>query len=345
MLLAVVAVAVVVVAVSLGAAHATADAASTAARLAADGQYAASIALDTTISTRTGPLYVLDRGDVAEAQLNAQRTMLTWAAALDRQGKVDQAVAMAGTVTDPRLAATANQERAALLLEAAKAAASRGDYSAALARLGQVTTLRLNGASQVATQVAQLQPQYEVGAAHALAVSGDGVDAVALLDSAAHGGGQAAAGAEYPHALLVAGMQEMRQLSFKEAATTLQRLVSTYAGTAEARQASTLLRAGQPVSGTLVDKSGHALSGQVRLSSHYFTEPGGYLTTGPFYYSRADSDGNFRFDSVPQGGPYVFEVFHGGNWTTFVDPNTNQPAEPVTITPLAPVDLSFITVP
>ncbi|MBV8194384.1 MAG: hypothetical protein JOY80_02530, partial [Candidatus Dormibacteraeota bacterium] len=141
------------------------------------------------------------------------------------------------------------------------------------------------------------------------------------------------------------GNEAIAQQSFKEAATDLQRLVSSFGASGEARQARALLRAGQPVTGSLVDKSGAPVSGEVRLSSHFFNEPGGYLTTGPFYYSSADVNGIFTFDSIPQGGPYVFEVFHDGNWTTFVDPNTNQPANPVSVTPLTPVDLSFIQIP
>jgi hypothetical protein len=83
----------------------------------------------------------------------------------------------------------------------------------------------------------------------------------------------------------------------------------------------------------------------VRLSIHFFTEPGAYLTTGPFYYSSANRDGNFSFTSIPLGGPYVLEVLHSGSWETFVDPTTGQPADPVSVTSLVPVDLTFIVLP
>jgi hypothetical protein len=73
--------------------------------------------------------------------------------------------------------------------------------------------------------------------------------------------------------------------------------------------------------------------------------PGGYLTSGPFYYSNADKNGNFTIGGVPVGGPYVLEVFHDGNWTTLIDPSTGQPADPVMVAPLEPAALTFIVIP
>ena len=87
------------------------------------------------------------------------------------------------------------------------------------------------------------------------------------------------------------------------------------------------------------------LCAAVRLSSHFFQEPGGYLTSGPFYYSAADRNGDFRFNSIPQGGPYVLEVYTNGNWTTFVDPSTGQPSNPVNVSPAVPVDLTLVELP
>ena len=343
--LALAATGLVLLSVAGGAARSTADAATGAAGLAERGRYGASIAVDNVIAKRDGPLFLLDRGDVKAAGLNAGRTMLAWAVAVDRQGKVDQAVAMAGTVTEPELAPSADQERGQLLLEAARADAGRGDYATALEHLDEITGLGIAGT--IAGEVAQIEPQYEIGEASALVGFGDGVNAVALLDAASQTGaaGAAAAAPAYPHALLLAGMQLIAQQSDREAVTQLQRLVSTFGATAEARQARSLLRAPEPVTGTLVDRSGNPLSGQVRLSSHFYNESNGYLTTGPFYYSYADANGDFRFESVPQGGPYVLEVFRGGDWMTFIDPNTGQPANPVSVTPLTPVDLAYITVP
>jgi len=45
------------------------------------------------------------------------------------------------------------------------------------------------------------------------------------------------------------------------------------------------------------------------------------------------------------GGPYILEVFTGGNWTTLVDPTSGQPAHPVKVSALVPVDLTFVVLP
>ena len=65
--------------IGAGAARSTADAASTAAALASSGHFGAAIAVDDAIATRTGPVYILDRSDVQNASLNAERTVLSWA--------------------------------------------------------------------------------------------------------------------------------------------------------------------------------------------------------------------------------------------------------------------------
>jgi hypothetical protein len=107
-----------------------------------------------------------------------------------------------------------------------------------------------------------------------------------------------------------------------------------------------MLAAPQVVSGTLVTRSGTAVSGRIRLSSHYKAEPGGmYQTSAPFYYTTADAAGDFTFSGVPIGGPYVLEVFANGNWTTLINPSTNQPANPVVVTALVPVDVTFVVLP
>jgi hypothetical protein len=41
----------------------------------------------------------------------------------------------------------------------------------------------------------------------------------------------------------------------------------------------------------------------------------------------------------------VFEVFSSGNWTTLINPTTNQPAHAVTVTALIPIDLTFVVLP
>src|SRR5437016_13903080 len=55
------AIAITALGVGAGAARSSADAASTAAELAASGRFGQAIALDDAIATRTGPIYLLDR--------------------------------------------------------------------------------------------------------------------------------------------------------------------------------------------------------------------------------------------------------------------------------------------
>jgi hypothetical protein len=342
--IALVVVALAALGIGAGAARSTADAAATAAELASSGRFAVAIAMDDAIATRTGLLYILDRGDVQNATLNAERTMLSWAATLDRSGHVDQAVSLAGMVSDPRLASTADRERASLLLEAARNDASQGDYASALQRLDQIRSLGLTSAP---SEVAQLTLQYQVGEANRLTVAGNGPDAVALLDAAAAEGasGHAAAAGALPAALLVAGEVEESDGSFREAVADLKRLVSDYSGSPQAQTARAMLEAPQAVTGALVDRNGRPISTSVRLSTHFTPEPGGYLTSGPFYYSAADRNGDFRFASIPQGGPYTLELFRNGGWTTFINPSTGEPSNPVNVTPATPVDLTFLELP
>ena len=337
---------VLVLALAFGAARGTADAASTAHDLAAGGRYAAAVAMYRSLEARTGPIYVFDQSDVQAAAGNAQRTMLTWAQAQGKAGNTDQAVAMARAVTLPALASDMRQTESSLILGGAETDAARGDFDSALSRLQELTQLGLADTAPAAGHVRSLQIAYLIADANTLLQHGDGVRAVAALDSAAGMGasGSAQAAPLLPAALLSEADQEIAAGSFAEAAATLERLVSSYSLTSQARAARTLLAEGQPVSGTLVDRSGTALAAQVRLSSHFTSEPGGYLTSGPFFYANADDSGNFRFSSIPPGGPYVFEIFRGGNWETFVDPNTGLPANPVTVNPVTPVDLAFITV-
>ena len=338
--------AVLLLALAAGAARATADAASSAHDLAAAGHYATAVAMYRAVAGRTGPIYVFDRSDVNAATANAERTMLAWARALEKTGRADQAVAMARAVTDPALAAEARATQTSLLLASAADDAARGDYGSALSRLQQLSELGLAATGVAAAREPQLEIQYLVADAQSLLQRGDGVGAVSALDDAANQGpaGSEAAAAVLPEAILAAAGQESDSGSYAEAAGSLHRLVADFGGSSQARQARALLAAGQPVTGTLVDRSGNPFSAEVRLSSHFFTEPDGYLTSGPFYYSNADSNGNFRFSSIPPGGPYVFEIFRGGNWQTFVDPGTGQPADPVTVTAVTPVALAFITV-
>jgi tetratricopeptide (TPR) repeat protein len=329
-----------------GAASATASAAALARSLTASGAYAEAIQLDDAIALRTGPIYVFDRNDVVAAPLDAQRVMLAWAQALDRQGRFDEALAVVDEVASPQLGAAAANERGRILIDAARGDAAKSDYPDAVARLQQL----LSGRPPLALsrEGAALLAQYQVAEAGILVLRGNGADAVTLLGQVSHegGGAPALAAQAYPAALLGAGQEELSLDSYKEAAATLQQLVRQYPGSGQAGQAQSMLSDPQPVTGTLVQRGGDPFSGQVRLSSNFTSQAGGYYTTsGPFYYADADASGTFRFDAIPVGGPYVLEVFRDGDWTTYVNPATGQPATPVNVTALVPVNLSFVELP
>jgi tetratricopeptide (TPR) repeat protein len=333
--------------VAAGAAGATASAASTAAHLETTGDFARAIALDEVIEQRTGVLFVLDPSAASTAAATEVRTLVAWAEALGRAGSIDQAVALYRSVPAGPMHAQATAAMAALLYTSATRDAARGAYSSAILRLEQIVALAPGTADR---RLAQRQlPLDQVGEARQLLASGKGADAVAALDAVVAAGASpatTAADSLLPAALLVAGQEEMAQQSYKEALGTLQRLVTQFAGSAQAAQAQAILSAPVPVSGTLVARNGMPVQAPVRLSTHYTAEPGGtYRTSGPFYYATADAAGDFTFSAVPVGGPYILEVFTGGNWTTLVDPSSGQPAHPVKVSGLVPVDLTFVVLP
>lgn len=330
-----------------GASSATAGAAATAMHLEASGRYANAIALDEVIAARTGPLFVLDSSAAAQAATTAEQTLLAWARAYGRQGRIDEAVALYRSVPAGPLQSQAVDGLAALLSAAAKSDAAHGQYPSAILRLEQVVAVAPGTA--VARQAENQIPVDQTGEVRQLLASGHGADAVATLDAVVDEGSAQAtktADAMFPAALLIAGQDEMAEESDKEALTDLERLVKQFPGSAQALQAQAMLSAPEPVSGTLVDKNGAPAPGPVRLSTNYKAEPGGtYKTSGPFYPATANAQGDFTFTSVPVGGPYVFEFFANGNWTTLIDPSTGLPAHPVKVTALLPVDLMFVVLP
>jgi len=333
--------------VALGAAGASSAAASTAAQLAASGDFGRAIAIDEQIAGRTGPLYFFDSSAASDAVKAAERTLLAWAAALGRAGDIDAAVALYRSEHAPSLRLEATNAVGALLLKAAAADAARGAYPSAILRLQQVEQLAAGTAA--ALQAERQLPVDQAGEARMLIAAGHPADAVATLDAVVKEGSPEAirtADSIYPTALLAAAKDAIADRSDKEALADLQRVVSSFPQSAQAPQARALLDAPQTVSGTLVDNTGAAIAGPVRLSTHYTAEPGGmYQTSGPFFHATADASGDFIFTGVPIGGPYVLEVFTGGNWTTLIDPTTHQPAHPVTVTALIPVDLTFVVLP
>ncbi len=333
--------------VAVGAATGTSAAASTASTLAAAGDYARAIAIDEAISTRSGPLYLLDPGAAASAARAGEQTVMAWAAALGRNGKVDQAVALYRSVTASTLRRQALDDLAALLFKASANDAAEADYPNAILRLGEIT--RLAPATPGGIQAARQLPIDQAGEAGLLIIAGRATDAVSVLNSVVREhSAQATRTADslFPSALLAAGEEDLARDFYSEATVELQQLVTDFPASAEAAQAEALLAAPQAVSGTLVTHNGAPVSGRVRLSSNYKAKPNGmYQTSAPFFYAISDGSGDFTFTNVPIGGPYVLEVFAAGNWTTLINPTTNQPADPVRVAALVPVVLTFVVLP
>lgn len=329
---------------AVGMASGTAAATSTAATLADRGLYAQSIAIDEEIAARTGPLYVVDEGAATAALRAAEQTVMAWAAYLGRKGQVNSAVALYRTVSAPALRKPALDALAALLVKTSAADAAQAQYANAITRLMEIRSLAPTTPGGI--QVARLLPIDQAGEAGVLISAGRADAAVAILDTVVHeSSAQATRTADslFPSALLAAGEEDLAHDAYLEAVSAIDQLVTSFPSSAEAALGQAMLAAPQSVTGTLVTHLGLPISDKVRLSSNYKAEPGGmYQTSGPFYTTRADASGDFSLSNVPVGGPYVLEVYADGNWTTLINPTTNQPADPVTVTPLTPVDLTFV---
>ncbi|HWF58659.1 MAG TPA: hypothetical protein VG520_09925 [Candidatus Dormibacteraeota bacterium] len=337
------AMAAIVLGVLLGGRASAEDGRSAAAAALAGGDPARAVTLDEDVAGRSGFLMALDPGAADAAGHDAQVARIAWATKLAATGSVDSALSALTVVRQPALLGKAAQARALILIAAAAAASRTGQDELALQRLDEAA--QGSPPSSLVHVIAAMKAIDEVRAAAQLVATGRAPDAVALLDNASATGGAVAAAAAYPSTLLAAARVEIASLDFQEATATLQRLVTGYGGSAEARTARGLLHAPQTVSGTLVDAAAHPAAGRVRLSTHFTQLSGGYVTSGPFYYGTAAATGDFSIAAVPVGGPYVLEYFRGGGWMTLVDPRTDQPADPVTVQPLQPVDLSFIVLP
>lgn len=335
--------AAIVLGVLLGGRASAEDGRTAAAAALAGGDPARAVALDEDVAGRSGFLMILDPGASDAAEHDAQVARIAWARKLAATGSVDSAVAALTVVRQPALLRQAALARAEILIAAASSASQAGHAALALRRLDEAA--QGPPPSSLVQVIASMRAADEVRAAAELVAAGRAPDAVALLDDASATGGAAAASVAYPPTLLAAARLEIAALDFHEATATLQRLVTGFGTSAEARTARALLRAPQTVSGTLVDGAGHPAAGRVRLSTHFTQLSGGYVTSGPFYYGAATAGGDFSVGAVPVGGPYVLEYFRGGGWMTLIDPRTDQPADPVTVQPLQPVDLSFIVLP
>jgi hypothetical protein len=336
---------VAVLGVLLGGRASAEDGRSAATAALTTGDPARAVSLDEAVAGRSGFFMLLDPGAASSAEHDAQVARLAWARQLAKAGKVDSALAVLAEVAQPALLSQAAQTRAQILIDAAAADVKAGHAQLALQRLSEAER---GGVLPGATiqKIAQLRVADEVGAAAELVVAKAAPDAVVLLDDAAAHGAAAAAASAFPGTLLAAAQSEISMLDFEQAAAMLQRLVHGYGSSPQAGTARSLLAAPQRVSGSLVDTAGHGASGRVRLSTHFTQLPsGGYVTTAPFYTGTADANGDFTIGAVPVGGPYVLEYFRDGNWMTLVDPRTDQPANPVTVTSLVPEDLTFIVLP
>ncbi len=333
----------VVVGVLLGGRASAEDGRSAAATALAAGDPAQAVSLDEAVAGRSGFLMVLDPSASSAAEHDAQVARIAWAQKLAASGDVDAAIAVLNAVREPSLLAQVAQTRAQLLIGAASTAIKGGHAELALRRLDEAA--QGPPPSSLVQTIAAMRAADEVQAAAELVAGNRAPDAVPLLDDASAHGGAAAAARAYPPTLLAAGRSEIASLAFLDAAATLHRLVASFGSTAAARTARGLLSHAQPVAGTLVDAAGHGAAGRVRLSTHFTQLPGGYITSGPFYYGTSDANGDFTITAVPVGGPYVLEYFRGGGWMTLIDPRTDQPANPVSVKPLQPEDLTFIVLP
>jgi len=333
----------------LGGLMAVAGTQSQAEKLRGEGRYDEAVAVYRVLQTQGSPVLLLAHGAVDGAPLDAGRTVLDWATALDKAGHADQALSLLDnaqslngvSLPEPDTA----KEHADIALRSARAEAAAGRWDIALQRLDQLA--EGSPPADLAAQGRQLRPTYALNAAQQLLDQGHGEAAVTALDELVRtiGSGSAVTQAQalLPRALLTAGQEALDSHDQARALTYLQRIVSDFSASSQARQARILLRAPQSVTGTVVRGSTPVAHLQLRLGSHFSQVGSGYRTTGPYYYATTDARGDFTIDSVPVGGPYVVELLESSGWTTTVGPD--GPAYQFTVQPLTPVDLAFIVLP
>jgi len=334
----------------LGGLVSVAHAQSQAQDLRSRGSYDQAVAIYRVLEKKGGGVVLLARGAVNAAPSDAGRTIVDWAGALDKAGHADEALSLLdnaaslGGVVLPE--PDAGRARADIALRSARAEAAAGHWDVALHRLDQLR----QGSSpprDLLAQGEQLRPLYALNAAEQLLDANHGVLAVAALDDVVH---QASSSPQastatglLPRALLAAGQEALDAHDQSRALGYLQRLVSDFGSSAQARQARVLLRAPESVTGTVVRGSSPVPHLQLRLGSHFNQVGSGYRTSGPYYYATSDARGDFTVDSVPVGGPYVVELLESSGWTTTVGPD--GPAYQFSVQPLTPVDLAFIVLP
>ena len=333
----------------LGGMAAMNSAQSQAASLRGQGHYDQAIAVDRAVESRGGVLLLFAHGTIDSAPGDAGRTVLAWAGALDQQGHAADALALlenAATLTGVALPQPdTKRAHADIALRSAQAEAKAGHWDVALHRLDQ---LRDNAPpADIAARGEALRPSYALQAARILLGQGRAADAVLALDDVVRRAGSAPEGSQaqalLPQALLAAGQQYLSTHDQAQALQYLQRIVSDFANTSQARTARSLLHAPQSVTGTVVRGSTPVAHLQIRLGSNFHQVGSAYQTSSPYFYATTDSRGDFTIESVPVGGPYVVELLQDGSWTTTV--GQDGPAYEFTVQPLTPVDLAFVVLP
>jgi len=333
----------------LGGLSAVAHAQSQAQDLRSQGRFDAAVAVYRALGVQGAAYLLLDRGPIDAAPQDAGRTVVDWATSLDSQGHADQALALlenavslAGVaLPEPDAART----HAAIALRSAEAEARAGRWDVALHRLDQLR----DGSppADLALAGERLRPGYALQAARVLLAAGRAADAVLALDDVVRLAGNRPEGSQaqalLPPALLAAGQEALDGHDQAQALSLLERLVSDFGSTGEARHARVLLRAPQSVTGTVVRGSNPVARLQLRLGGHFRQVGSAYQTSGPYYYAVTDARGDFTIDGVPVGGPYVVELLEQGSWTTTVGPD--GPAYEFSVQPLTPVDLAFVVLP
>ncbi|MGH7748829.1 MAG: hypothetical protein ACREQ5_29310, partial [Candidatus Dormibacteria bacterium] len=142
--------------------------------------YGRAVAVYRAVAAETGPLYLLARNRVDAAGLDAQHTLLDWAQALARAGRVDEALAALGQVEDPGLFPTRLREAAQIGLDDARVQEAAAHFDVALRRLD--TVLAGLPPPDLQSQAERLHPAYALAAVRLLLQQGQAAGAVTALD-------------------------------------------------------------------------------------------------------------------------------------------------------------------
>jgi len=123
------------------------------------------------IEGRTGLQFVLDPSAATDAARAEELTLLAWAKAVGREGRIDEAVALYRSVSPGPLHTRATEALAALLYTSSTHDAARGAHPTAILRLEQIVTLAPGTAHGRLAQ--QQLPFYQAGEARQLLPRGE----------------------------------------------------------------------------------------------------------------------------------------------------------------------------